>query len=137
MHRLFFTIHLFVGAITVVTGLFLCSSQMVFAEEPEVGPGGSKVPVEVLNSGETDKDYYEQKQEAWSETIVSTASYMDSFFDNERYVTTSNRTYLRMRVSPIINRQGLSFSTYFDLRLLLPNSEKWLRNFGGYRKSVV
>ena len=130
MHRLLLTIHLFVGAI-VVTGLSLCSSQMVFAEEPEVGPGGSRVPVEVLDSGETEKDYYEQKQEAWSETIVSTASYMDSFFDNERYVTTSNRTYLRMRLSPIYDRHGLSFNTYFDLRLLLPNSEKWLLNFGG------
>ncbi len=96
-----------------------------------VGPGGEVVPDEALSSGETDKDYFEQRQDVWSERIVSTASYMDSFFDDERYSSTSNKTYLRLRASPIYNQDGLSFSTYVDLRLQLPNSERWLVNIGG------
>lgn len=93
--------------------------------------GGEAVPDEVLSPGESAKDSLEQHHEEWSQKILSTATYMDSFFDNERYSSTSNKTYLRFRASPIVDRNGLSLNTYVDLRLLLPNTERWLVNFGG------
>jgi len=95
------------------------------------GPGGARVEEEVLSQGETDRDYYQQKQEEWSQQVTSTATWMDGFFDDERYKSTSNKTYLRLRVSPIVDRHGLSFNSYVDLRLALPNSERWLLNIGG------
>jgi len=107
---------------------------MVFAADSYAladDSGGEAVPEEVLSEGEKQKDSFEQKQEEWSQKITSTASYMDSFFDNERYSTTSNKTYLRLRASPIVDRNGLSFNSYVDLRLLLPNTERWLVNIGG------
>lgn len=99
--------------------------------EGETQPGGEPVPEEVLSPGEDEGDSYEQKAEKWSEWITSTASWMDSFFDTEQYVDTANKTYLRLRGSPILNKDGLSFNSYVDLRLMLPRSEKWLLNIGG------
>lgn len=47
-------------------------------------PGGAAVPEETLSPGESQKDAYEQTQEKWSQRITSTASYMDTFFDDRR-----------------------------------------------------
>lgn len=114
--------------ILLVTLLALfATAPLALAEER----GGEAVPEETLSEGESQMDSLEQKQEEWSQRITSTASYMDSFFDNERYSTTSNKTYLRVRASPIVDRNGLSFNSYVDLRLLLPNTERWLLNIGG------
>ncbi len=126
-----FSIHIHRLALAglLIWGIFLFSGIAV-AQETEQ-PGGEPVPEEVLSPGEIEGDDYEQKAEEWSERITSTATWMDSFFDTEQYVETANKTYLRLRASPILNKDGLSFNTYVDLRLMLPNSEKWLLNIGG------
>lgn len=113
----------------VFLGLLLGNTIVLAEEAPE--PGGEEVPEEILSPGESEGDSYEEQAEVWSKRITSTASWMDSFFDTEQYVDTSNKTYLRLRVSPVLDKNGLSFNSYVDLRLMLPRSEKWLLNFGG------
>lgn len=133
MHRKNQHIHTLTGRLAVLflaLGLLLGAS-VAYAEEEPVDIDGDGIPDEILSEGEQEKDYYQQKVEEWSEKVTSTASWMDGFFDDERYRTTSNKSYLRLRLSPIYDYQGLRFDTYFDLRLLLPNTERWLLNFGG------
>jgi len=94
-------------------------------------PGGERVPEEVLSHGEEEDDSFEAEHEKWSKVVLSTASYMDQFFDNEHYRTTSNKTYLRLRLTPLYNKDGFSFDPYLDIRLQMPKTERWLLHFGG------
>jgi len=109
----------------------LQSGGVAHAKEESDIPGGEAVPEEVLSPGEKAGDAFEQQQQRWSEYVTSTASYMDKFFDTDRFRSTSNKTYIRFRATPIYDRNGFSLSNYVDIRLQLPNTERWLVTFGG------
>lgn len=123
------------SALGLLVIMVICCAGLAMAEEevtpPEYDPGGDAVPTVVLSEGEQQNDTFEQTVDDWAERVTSTATWMDSFFDNERYSSTSNKTYVRARLSPTVDRNGLGFNSYVDVRLQLPNTERWLVNFGG------
>jgi len=114
-------------AFAVLLAVLLACPVVGMAEEP----GGDDVPEEVLSPGEEGKDPLEMWQTEWSRKVSDTATWMDGFFDNDRYQTTSNKSYLRMRLSPVYDHEGMRLSSFIDLRLLLPNTERWLFSIGG------
>jgi len=126
---------------TVIDSAVLCAvvvAAMVFfavspvrAEDP-VDPGGERVPVDPLDLEESPASGVDETQAKWSEVIVSTASWMDAFFDDDAYRHSSNKTYLRIKVSPTYyDTDGFKLNNTFDLRLQLPNTERWLFTMGG------
>jgi len=115
---------------TIVLLVLLCAGGTAYAQAEAEEPGGERVTVDPLDLEEPEKGYTDEKQQEWSEVITSTANWMDAFFDDELYRTTSNKTYLRIKVAPVYNYKGFYFDTLFDLRLKLPNTERWLINFG-------
>ncbi|WP_243544621.1 hypothetical protein [Pseudodesulfovibrio tunisiensis] len=89
------------------------------------------VPEEPPSPGETQGDALEAYRKTLSDKVIASAEWLDSFFDDERYRETTNKTCLRIRLSPTLTRSQLRLDSYVDLRLLLPNTEKWLLHAGG------
>ena len=106
---------------------------IAFARVPALAedPGGEPIVREETISGEQQPDRLDEEQQEWSERVISTATWMDAFFDDELYQSTSNKTYLRIKAGPFIDHRGLTVKTSTDLRLRLPNTERWLFNVGG------
>lgn len=122
----------YLWVLSVVLLVLMCAGGIACAQEEGESeePGGERVPVDPLDMEEQEKGYTDEKQQEWSEVVTSTANWMDAFFDDELYRTTSNKTYLRIKVAPVYNHKGFYFDSLLDLRLRLPNTERWLINFG-------
>ena len=118
------------GVTVCVLSVLMCAGGMAHAQESPPAPGGEPVKVDPLDLEPGEEGYSDKLQEEWSRVITSTASWMDAFFDEEVYRTTSNKSYLRIKVSPVYNYKGLYIDSNVDLRLQLPNTERWLVNIG-------
>ncbi|EGB15305.1 hypothetical protein DND132_2100 [Pseudodesulfovibrio mercurii] len=117
-------------AATVLCATVLCASLARAQAGPEA-PGGLPIPLEEEVTGERTSDALDETQRSWSEQVLSTATWMDAFFDDGLYKTTSNKTYLRFSLKPSYDHRGVQFKVDTDLRLQLPNTERWLLNVGG------
>ncbi|BCS88966.1 hypothetical protein [Pseudodesulfovibrio sediminis] len=115
------------GRIAALLIALLVLPVVTSAEEP----GGEPVPVDILDLEAPEPGTLDQTQQDFSEMVVSTATWMDAFFDDDLYRTTSNKTYLRLKVSPNVDSDGFRLNNSVDLRLQLPNTERWLFTLGG------
>ena len=85
--------------------------------EPPPGTQGDDMP---LIDDEREQTLDETHRKA-SEMVVSAAGWLDSFFDDERYLLEENKTRAKRRLSFCYTRfDGFDFSPRVDIRLKLP-----------------
>lgn len=80
---------------------------------------GKKDPIPLLSQERTDQ--VDKTQEHLSERLISAATWLDSFFDDSRYVIEENRTRARLKLNAGIEKHdSFEFKARVSLKLHLP-----------------
>lgn len=83
---------------------------------------GEKDDIPLLS--QSTEDTVDGTHEEVSEKLLSAATWLDSFFDDKRYVTEENRTRAKLKLSGGIEREGsFEFKPRVSLKLHLPQAE--------------
>ncbi len=97
--------------------LLVCVSSSMADFDPDPGPQDDDIP---LITDEQERKVDETHQKA-SELLVSAAHWLDSFYDDDRYVAEENTTRARLRLSLGYSRfDGFDLSPMANIRLKLP-----------------
>ena len=112
----------FSGMIWVAVCIQLvCASPLSAELDPDPGPQDDDIP---LISDDQERKIDDTHQQA-SQLLVSAADWLDSFFDDERYILEENTTRARFRLSFGYSRfDGFDFSPRVSFRLKLPKLSK-------------
>lgn len=98
----------------------LIGANLVFAE-PEAGTQGDDIPF----IGEKHEQAIDNTHQATSDKLLSMATWVDSFFGDERYLLEENKTRAKLRLSFGYTRfDNFEFSPRVRLRLKLPQLSK-------------
>jgi len=101
--------------------LFACTSSSAAEFDPEPGIQDDDLP---LLSDEQERKVDDVHQKT-SQLLASAADWLDSFFDEERYLLEENTTRAKLRLSFGYSRfDGFDFSPRVSLRLKLPKLSK-------------
>jgi hypothetical protein len=88
---------------------------------PEPKDAGTETPKEP----EADRGFVDALHHIISQRLLSSATWLDSFFGDERYLIEQNRSYLRFRYEVFKEeKSNMLFRPAVDLRIVLPQLEK-------------
>jgi hypothetical protein len=107
--------------LTAVGFLLICVSPSMAGFDPDPGDQDDDIP---LISDEQERKVDETHQKA-SELLVTAADWLDSFYDDDRYILEENATRANLRFSFGYSRfDGFDFSPRVNLQLKLPRLSK-------------
>ena len=112
--------------------LLLCFSSNAFSEGKEIDIVDRSKASEVIKGEKHDipmlnhatQDAIDKSFDKASETVISAATWLDSFFDNSRYTVEENKTRAKLRLMAGTEQDGdFEFKPKVNLRLHLPGAQ--------------
>ena len=122
--------HQIVSFLTIC--LTLCFCTQAFSEGKEIDIVNRNKASEVIKGEKHDipllnqatQDIIDKGFEQVSETVISAAIWIDSFFDNSRYTVEENKTRAKLKLMAGVEQDGdFAFKPRFSLRLHVPGAQ--------------